>query len=235
VINIFAISDLHLSGFPPKKPMDVFGEVWVNHWEKISSNWRESVNECDVVLIPGDISWAMSLEEAQEDLLAIDALPGKKIFLKGNHDFWWSTSAKLRAALPSTITFIHNSYVPVKDIAICGSRGWINPSDSNFTDQDTKVYEREISRISASIKAAQKDGYSRIILATHYPMIYYGDINGEFAHMLATNAVEHYIYGHLHGPAIQQGPVGYFHNVHYHLVSCDALDLKLTKLVQVPE
>lgn len=233
MINIFAIGDLHLSGFPPKKPMDIFGEGWSNHWEKISESWRESVNECDTVLIPGDISWAMSLEEAQEDILAIDELPGQKIFLKGNHDFWWSTSAKLRAVLPKSISFIHNSYVAVEDIAICGSRGWVNPSDSHFTEQDAKIYEREINRIAASINAAKKDGYSRIFLATHYPMIYYGDINGDFANMLAENAVEHYIYGHLHGPAIPLGPVGAFHNVSYHLVSCDALNFQVTKIAQV--
>lgn len=232
-MDIYAISDLHLSGIPAKKPMEVFGENWAGHWEKISENWRSVVKPDDVVLLPGDISWAMSLNEAMEDLLAINDLPGLKILLKGNHDYWWVTSAKMQEKLPSSLKFIYNSYLAIGDIAICGSRGWINPLDNFFTDQDIKIYEREKGRIAASIQQAKKAGYSRIILATHYPMIYWDEVDGEYAQSMAKLGIEHYIYGHLHGGGIKQGPVGVFNHVQYHLVSCDALDFRLKKISEV--
>ncbi|MPL63555.1 hypothetical protein SDC9_09195 [bioreactor metagenome] len=232
-MNIFAISDLHLSGTPPTKPMEVFGENWAGHWEKICNDWHNRVQPQDVILLPGDISWGMNFAEAGEDLLAINELPGQKVLVKGNHDYWWATSAKLRENLPSSITFIHNSYHAVGDVALCGSRGWINPLDSMFTTQDGKIYEREKGRIAASIEAAIKDGYSRIILVTHYPMIYRDDVDGEYAKSLAEYGIEHYVYGHLHDGGIGLGPVGEFHDVQYHLVSCDALDFKLKKIATV--
>lgn len=232
-MNIFAIGDLHLSGNPPQKPMEIFGEKWAGHWEKISSDWQNIVTSQDVVLLLGDISWGMNFEEASEDLQAIDALPGRKVMVKGNHDYWWSTSAKMRDNLPPSITFIHNSYETVNNVAICGSRGWTNPLDKMFTAQDAKVYEREKGRIAASIQNAIRDGHSRIILATHYPMIYWEEIDGEYAKNLAEWGVEHYIYGHLHDGGIGLGPTGTFHGVHYHLVSCDALDFRLKKIAEI--
>lgn len=232
-MNIFAIGDLHLSGTPPKKPMNIFGENWTGHWEKISTYWRDVVTDDDVVLLPGDISWGMTFEEAAEDLLAIDRLPGRKVLVKGNHDYWWATSAKMRQKLPASITFIHNSYIAIKDIAICGSRGWVNPLDSMFTEQDQKIYEREQSRIAASVQAARNDGYLRIILATHYPMVYCGDTDSQYARALAEKGIEHYVYGHLHSEGIVLGPVGVFHGVHYHLVSCDAINFTLTLVTKV--
>lgn len=232
-MHIFAISDLHLSGLPPKKPMDVFGENWTGHWEKIRASWLEAVAEEDIVLLPGDISWGMNLEEAAEDLKAIDELPGSKILVKGNHDYWWTTSAKMRQGLPESITFIHNSYAAIKDIAVCGSRGWLNPLDSMFTEQDRKIYEREQNRIAGSVQMARKDGYSRIILVTHYPMIYRGDTDGHYAKALAGSGIEHYVYGHLHSDGIELGPVGMFHNVQYHLVSCDAINFRLELIAEV--
>lgn len=232
-MNIFAISDLHLSGVPPKKPMEIFGENWTDHWDKIKNNWLEVVSSQDVVLLPGDISWGMNFKEASEDLAAIDELPGRKILVKGNHDYWWSTSAKMRKNLPPSITFLHNSYEIINNIAICGSRGWTNPLDNTFTAQDEKVYQRELGRIETSIQSALDAGISRIILVTHYPMIYWPEVDGKYARSLAKWGVEHYIYGHLHDGGVIHGPTGVFHGVCYHLVSCDALDFRLKKIITV--
>ncbi|VBB06825.1 Hypothetical protein LUCI_2062 [Lucifera butyrica] len=231
--TIFAIGDLHLSGEPPKKPMVVFGEQWRDHWRKISASWRQSVQERDVVLIAGDISWAMDLEEAMEDLNEIHQMPGQKILVKGNHDFWWSTAAKMKQQLPASISFIHNSFIPVGDIAVCGSRGWVNPYDSNFTAQDQKIYEREEQRIAVSLAAAQKEGYKQQIVVTHFPMFYQGQGTERFLKILNTAQVEHYIFGHLHGEGIVLGPGPNCCPFQCHLVSCDALHFQVKKIMEV--
>lgn len=230
---IFAIGDLHLSGFPPKKPKDIFGAQWVGYWDKICASWRALVKEDDVVLLAGDISWAMDFAEALPDLAAIHQLPGRKIMIRGNHDYWWQSLAKLKHNLPASILPIHNSFVPVGHIAVCGSRGWLNPADPGFSDQDANIYQREMGRILLSLTAARRQGFSQFVLLTHYPMYYQSDAGRDFLAALAEPGIMHYVYGHLHGTAIRLGLTGTVNGVGHHLVSCDALSFSLKKIVEI--
>ncbi len=126
-MNIFAIADLHLSGTPPKKPMDVFGNHWQGHWQKIKADWLMKVTDSDVVLRAGDTSWGMRWDEAWVDLTELMALPGHKVLIRGNHDYWWQTVSKMKAAVEGKLTFLQNTYVAAGQWAICGSRGWFRP------------------------------------------------------------------------------------------------------------
>ncbi len=140
-MKVFAIGDLHLSG-AVDKPMDVFGVAWDKHFLRIQTYWRERVATEDVVLIPGDISWAMHLDEAKPDLEFIANLPGEKILVRGNHDYWWNSLSKVRAALPPTIRALQNDSIRFDGVSIAGSRGWSCPGTSGFTASDEKIYER---------------------------------------------------------------------------------------------
>ena len=151
---IFAISDLHLPG-GDVKPMDVFGDHWAGHFEKISADWREKVGPDDVVLLPGDLSWAMGLKEAQADLDAIGALPGKKVILRGNHDYWWSAIGRVRDALPEGMYAVQNDCVELCGRVICGTRGWNLPGEQSTAD-DIKVYKRELLRLEMTLKEARR-------------------------------------------------------------------------------
>lgn len=192
---IFAMSDLHLP-LGIDKPMDVFGGGWENYVERISENWKKTVGENDTVLIGGDVSWATYLEEALPDFRFIEALPGRKIISKGNHDYWWTTATKLRAFLEenalSTITFLHNNSVEADGYAICACRGWKSPFDSDFTGEDRKIYEREMVRLALSLGEGEKLSKKRIVMM-HYPP----DVG--FQEILEEYNVEFCVYGHLHG------------------------------------
>ena len=150
-MKIFAIADLHLPG-GDVKPMDVFGAHWENHFERISEDWRARVTEEDVVLLPGDTSWAMQLRDALPDLERIAALPGRKILLRGNHDYWWSSLARLRAALPEGFYALQNDALLLSGTLFAGTRGWLCACDD---PQDRKIHEREVQRLALSLKGAQ--------------------------------------------------------------------------------
>ena len=145
-MNIYSISDLHLSGMNPK-PMNIFGEGWEGHFEKICADWREKVGADDVVLICGDISWGITLEEGLYDLARLAPLPGKKVFIRGNHDYWWNGITKLRDRAPDgTFYFLQNDSVRFDGVVICGSRGWTCPGSPDYTEKDNKIYLREAER-----------------------------------------------------------------------------------------
>ncbi|MDE6372128.1 MAG: metallophosphoesterase, partial [Clostridia bacterium] len=166
-MDIYAISDLHLS-FSEDKPMDVFGACWEGHWQKICDDWKSKVKDDDVVLIAGDISWAMTLENALLDIGEIAKLPGKKVIVKGNHDYWWNSVSKIRKALPKDFFVIQNDAIKFGDVVICGTRLW------NLTNQslsDKKINEREKIRLELSLESALKlkeDG-DRLVVMCHYP------------------------------------------------------------------
>ena len=206
---LFALSDPHLS-FSTNKPMDIFSDRWENHAEKIRSSWLRLVGEEDTVVIPGDISWAMTLEEAREDFKFINALPGKKIILKGNHDYWWQSLTKLNAFLKAegldTITFLHNTAIYAEGFIICGSRGWSN--DPPLSEEDKKIIAREAGRFELSIKAgevlrdkiAAETGVSpEIIVFSHYPHLSPGQDTSPIAEVLVRHGIRRVYYGHLHG------------------------------------
>ena len=235
-MRIFAIGDLHLPG-GDKKPMDVFGPHWENHFERISADWREKVTDGDMVLIPGDISWAMQLDKALEDLRRIAALPGQKLILRGNHDYWWSSLTQLRCSLPDNMHAVQNDAYDAGDVVFCGTRGWtlpqagnVEPVDGPAGSQDEKIYRREVMRLEMSLKAARRLAGERPVFAMmHYPPLLpeYARGGTEFTRLLTQYGVSRCVYGHLHGPSVQRGYNGLYNGVQYDLVSCDALHFEL--------
>lgn len=226
---IYAIADLHLS-FSVDKPMDVFGEHWEGYEEKIKDNWLKTVNENDLVLIPGDISWAMHLRDAKIDLKWIDDLPGKKLLLKGNHDYWWSSLAKMEGLFES-VYFLHNNYFDYNGIAICGTRGWLCPNENKFTEHDEKIYKRELARLTLSLDSAKKNGFKKIIVMMHYPPTNDQQENSGFIDIFKEYNITKVIYGHLHTKnAFNKSYKGIYDGIDYVLVSSDYLNFDLVKI-----
>lgn len=230
-MNIYAIGDLHLSGEPASKPMEIFGSHWQGHKEKISSAWQETVKEEDTVIICGDISWAMQLEEAEGDLKWITALPGSKILLRGNHDYWWTGLQKMQQA-HGKLQFLQNSCIMIGDTAICGSRGWVLPSFENFTDEDKKIYTREGIRFELSLADAERQNAKRIIAALHYPPLFAEDEHTVFTDLMEKYGVTDCVFGHIHKKE-SQGAVKELTRcgIKYRLVSSDTLGFKLYKII----
>jgi predicted phosphohydrolase len=225
VMALYAISDLHLS-FDQPKPMDKFGENWRDHVLRIRENWYRSISELDVVLIPGDISWAMDMAGADSDLHFINELPGQKVILPGNHDFWWGSTAKLNN-LYNRLTFIKSTYAVFEGVAICGARGWLCPNDSHFTTHDAKIYNRELARLERSLASAKKDGHTQIVAMMHFPPMNDKKEPSGFTALFEAYAVTQVIYGHLHGAqAFKQRLDGLYQGVHYQLVSADFLSFQ---------
>ena len=221
---LYAIADLHF-GKGSNKYMDVFGEPWINYMEKTINNWEKTINSDDTVLIPGDICWGKNLDEAKVDLDIINSLPGKKIMLQGNHDYWWDSLNKVSSAYPN-ISFLQNNFCLYENFAICGTRGWLCPWDSNFSKADKKVYKREQIRLKLSLDMAKSRGYGdKIIVAMHYPPIYNGNISGFVDVIEQYDGIEKVLYGHLHGEESISGRFeGEINGVEYNLVSADYLN-----------
>lgn len=207
---IFSISDLHLSLSTPK-PMDVFGHRWQGYTEKLKKMWNAVVTDRDTVIIPGDISWAMHLDEAEADLRFIDSLPGKKLIGKGNHDYWWITLTKMRQFLLekgiSSIDFLHNNAYAIDGHIICGTRGWfIEERLQNIKDTDySKMCARECGRLRMSLDAAQalkekeENVDSPILVYLHFPPAFGDFVCEEMLEIMAEYGVTHCYYGHIHG------------------------------------
>ena len=230
--SLFAIADLHLATDPSitDKSMDMFGGAWVGHAERLRSVWLRLVEPEDVVLIPGDISWALKLDEAKADLAWIDSLPGTKVLLRGNHDLWWSSMKKMRG-LYESVLFIRNDCIEFDDCVLCGSRGWNCPGDPDFTEStDRKIYERELIRLEMSLKSASACG-KQIIAATHFPPMNKAAEASGFTDLYKAYGVKKAVYGHLHGNAIQSAPEGIIDGIEYRLVSLDRLQAAPLKLL----
>lgn len=219
-MNIYALGDLHL-GFEANKPMEIFGDQWHNHSLSIERNWKKKITAEDYILIPGDLSWAMRLEEAKADLNWLEALPGKKICIKGNHDYWWDRPKKLNNSY-QTIVFLQNAAYFINDIAICGTRGWISPNPISFTEEDKRLYERELMRLELSLEAAKKANEIWVML--HYPPTNAQEITSPLIRLLSNYPVTRVIYGHLHDEiSWQQSLIGIHDGINYQLVSADYL------------
>lgn len=231
-MSIFAIGDLHLSFAPGSdKPMDVFGSRWYNHEERIKEDWLKSVGEDDTVVIAGDVSWGLKQEEAAYDLRWIDALPGKKILIKGNHDLWWTGINRLNRTYESML-FLQNNFALVEDCCICGSRGWITPGDDDFGEPDMKVYKRECLRLEASLKAAAEKAPGREILCfLHYPPSSGRDYFSGFQQLFEDYGVREVYYGHIHGESgFAAAMQGEFYGSRYSLISADYLNCRLLRV-----
>lgn len=228
-MKIFALGDTHLS-FDAKgmerKPMGIFGDRWANHSETIRANWLEQVSAEDVVLLPGDISWAMDLQEALVDLAFLADLPGEKIMIRGNHDLWWDSISKVRAILPPKFRAIQNDHVLLGDqVAICGTRGWIC-EDGGFADaHDEKIYHREVSRLALSLGGVPKEIKHKIVLL-HFPPTNWKYETSGFVEVMMAHGVRSCLYGHLHGCAIANSLMGEHWGINFQLVSADYLGFK---------
>ncbi len=232
-MSIYAISDLHLS-FNTDKPMNIFGDNWKNHEKKIQESWITTIKNEDTVLLPGDFSWGMTFEEAKLDFEYLNRLPGRKIMLKGNHDYWWGTLNKIKAFFKSNnfndIDILYNNSYLVEDKIICGTRGW---TISGNDEENEKIYKRELLRLEISLKdGINKYGESKeIIVCMHYPPT--NDTlleNSEFIQIMKKYNVKKCVYGHLHGEAHKEAIEGYIDRIEIKLVSCDYTEFKLISL-----
>lgn len=259
-MKVFAISDLHLSS-TVEKPMNIFGSSWNNHFEKISASWREKVGDNDLVLLGGDMSWGMTVEQAKPDYALVSALSGRKIVGKGNHDLYWNSLVKMQRNFPE-FDFIQNNayritpsqccknctkdkivsqdsqYLSIEDnekgVVVAGSRGWTIPS-SETDEADLKIFNRELIRLELSLKQAvklKKDG-DLLIAMLHFP-----PFEATFADTAVTELLENYgvdfvLYGHLHGENARVKPTVYKNGISYILTSCDLIGYKLTEVCEI--
>ncbi len=221
-MKIFALGDLHL-GFGVNKPMSIFGGAWENHSQRIESAWHQKVTSNDLVLIPGDISWATHIKEAKVDLEWLDALPGNKVCIKGNHDYWWAKPQKLNQSYPS-IAFLQNTAYLVDKLAICGTRGWLSPWAEGFTKEDERIYRRELIRLGLSLEEAMRQKAQEIWVMLHYPPVYPEETLSPLVQLISTYPVTKVIYGHLHDETSwKQAVTGMHEGISYHLASSDYL------------
>ena len=220
-MSIYAIGDTHLS-FSTDKPMDIFGG-WTDYVYRLEKNWRAVIKDEDTVVIPGDISWAMSLEGAEEDFRFIHNLPGKKIILKGNHDYWWTTKKKMDTFLAEkgfdSIEILHNNAFRVGDFTICGSRGWFYDAQTGL---DKKVIAREAARIDRSIEEGKKLG-GELLVFLHYPPLSQEQKCEEIMDVLIKHGIKRCFYGHLHGASCLYAVQNEVDGIDFSLVSADFL------------
>lgn len=229
---LYAMGDLHLSLGIKDKPMDVFGAGWQNYMEKIEKHCRAVLKENDVILLAGDLSWATYMEQATADFEFVESLPGRKIISKGNHDYWWDTVSKLNKYKNEkkfkTVEFLHNNFFVYEDWAICGNRGWIFSSSQD----DIKIYDRELSRLELSLEAAEKAGYHKKIVMTHFPpltALEAGD--GRMIDIMKKYGVEMCVYGHLHNINPNENHTTTISGIKLRLVAADYLKFNPVRIL----
>lgn len=199
-MKVYAISDLHLS-VSVNKPMDIFGAGWNNYLERIIADWSSKVNDDDVVLMPGDFSWAMKPEEAKADFELLKDLKGKKVILRGNHDYWWNTLSQVKAILPEGFYALQNDAMRFGNVIICGTRGWMCPGAEKLSEHDKKIYLREVERLRLSFKkmAEMRKAEDKVICIMHYPPFNVYREESDFVRLFIEYDVKTVVYGHLHG------------------------------------
>lgn len=221
-MSVYAIGDTHLS-FSTDKPMDIF-KGWDDYAQRLENNWQHLITEEDTVVINGDISWAMGLEEAEKDLEFINNLNGIKIISKGNHDYWWNTITKMENFCKEngfdSIKFLHNNAYKVGNVSIAGTRGWFFDAESENVD---KVMARECARLQRSIDEARKLG-GEVVVFLHYPPVSMHKVCEPIMNVLKENNIERCYYGHLHGGAIKGAINDVYDGIKFQLVSADYLE-----------
>ena len=246
-MKVFAIGDHHLSFQRPVnpedwttgqelKPMSIFGDNWTDHYIKIYRNWREKVSTDDLVLIPGDISWANTLAEMEYDLAFINLLPGKKVLIKGNHDYWWQSISQLRSRLPDSFYLIQNDSIKFKELLIGGTRGWNIPVGNYATAQDRKIFQREVIRLELSLKDMVNSGdlTPEKIVLFHYMPVDESHQKNEMIELLQYYGVQTCLYGHLHGAKSHLVSLtGEKWGINFYLVSSDYINFKPKFILQV--
>ncbi len=231
-MKVFAISDLHLSTVCDK-PMDVFGKAWENYFEQICDDWKKKVTDDDLVILAGDFSWAMRMEEALPDFELVAKLPGKKVILRGNHDYWWNTISQVRNNIPNGFFALQNDCLRFDDILICGTRGWVCPDGENLSAEDKKIYLRETERMKLSLAQMQKQRREgdKVIAVMHYPPFNGRYEDSDFVHQFIENDVHTVVYGHLHGKDCRASLFLKKFNIDFYLTSCDLVGNKLVEIV----
>lgn len=227
---LFAIGDPHLAISVKNKSMDIFGG-WENYLELLENNWRNLIAPDDTVVLAGDISWAMRLADAFEDFLWLEKLPGRKIILKGNHDYWWTSKKKMEDTFLAwgfkTLNILHNNCYKYENFAVCGTRGWVNmPGEA----ADAKVLAREAGRLTASLESAKAQNFKPLVFM-HYPPVYGNNCNYDILDVLYKYDVKQCFYGHLHGPSIKNAINGERDGIKYRLISGDFLQFMPLKVL----
>ncbi len=248
-MNIWAIADLHLSLSCPEKTMEDFGESWSNYMQRIKENWSKSVKEGDLVLIPGDITWASTPEQAEEDLIWIDQLPGTKIMIRGNHDYWWSSLSKIKKVLPKSILALQNDAWNTEEVSVGGSRLWdsseynssdvidfkvnpkANPKSPVLTkEQNEKIYQKELHRLELSLQKMNPDSKLKIVM-THYPPLSYNLKDSKVHTLLKKHQIDICVFGHIHNIMPDHPPLfGTKDGISYQLVAADYLQFSPLKI-----
>ena len=227
---IYAISDLHIS-LKGDKPMNIFGSSWDNYLQEIKADWLSKVSFDDIVLLCGDLSWAKDLDEAISDMSFFTSLPGRKIIIKGNHEYWWTSYSKVKLALPENVFAIQNNALSMENYVFCGTRGWDIPIEET-TDDNKKIYNRELLRLEMSLKEATqiKKENQEIILMTHYPPYLEGYKPSAFTDIIEKYGVKKVVYGHIHSKKSPHKKYFILNGVEYFLTSCDIVDNQLIKI-----
>lgn len=230
-MSLYTIADLHLCFSDPAKTMSIFAG-WENYQERIEENWRNTVSDEDTVVIAGDVSWGMSLQQAAADFRFINELPGKKIIIKGNHDYWWVTMKKMEDFFAAegfdTIKILHNNHYAYENYAVCGTRGWVNmPGET----QDEKVLLREVQRLETSIRSAVSAGLEPLVFM-HYPPIFAANFNYDILEILYRYNIKECYYGHIHGRSAHELCVkNTYDGINFHLISGDYIQFKPEKVL----
>ncbi len=233
-MSLYVIGDLHLTFSDPSKTMEVF-PGWENYQERIEKNWLETVKPEDTVVIAGDLSWGMSLQQAEPDFRFINGLPGRKLILKGNHDYWWVTKKKMETFFAEngfdTLNIIHNNHYAYENYGICGTRGWVNGTDGSRDVQDEKVLKREVQRLETSIKSAVGAGLEPLVFM-HYPPIFASNFNYDILEILYRYNIKECYYGHIHGRSAHELCVkNTYDGVNFHLISGDYIHFMPEKVL----
>ena len=249
-MQIFAISDPHLSLSTPDKNMQDFGDTWKDYQEKIKINWEKNITDNDLVLIPGDISWAIKLKDALIDLEWLHDLPGKKVIIRGNHDYWWPSASKLKEALPPSISFIQNSALSFGDVSIAGSRLW-DTTEYNFNDYinfvynpkerkdlqeniqkdlSERIFTRELERLKLSLEELDRSAKTKIVM-THYPPVSADLKDSKVSKLLEKYNVDICVFGHLHNLKKEKKMFGEKNNIKYILTSADYINFSPVKIL----
>lgn len=230
-MKVYAISDLHLS-LSGEKPMDIFGNKWECYLDKIKADWQQKVKEDDVVLIAGDISWAMKMEDALNDIKFISELNGIKVMIRGNHDYWWQSITRLRERLPKGVFALQHDAVKIGNYVIIGSRGWAVEGAPEYKPSDEKIFKREVERFKLALIAAGKlrEEGDKLIALIHYPPFNVKRDNSAFTDLFEQAKVDKVIYGHLHGKDAKVYPVTNKNGVEYILTSCDLVNNTLVEI-----
>jgi predicted phosphohydrolase len=234
-MRVFAIADLHLEG-GTGKTMDRFGDHWRGHDRKIFDAWESCGRDDDLLVIAGDTSWAMRLNEAAQDLDRIAGMRGLKVMIKGNHDYWWESASKLNRHLHPSIKALQASSIIVNRIAVAGTRGWLCPSDAFFEPHDRKIYEREVMRLRVALESlrGREGDYDALVVALHYPPTNRQHEPSGFTELIDTYGADVCLYGHLHGEDIKTGLTGTRGRSSYYLVSADAVNFA-PALISIPK